>query len=247
MLVGNFIVDARTGDVMTWPNGERLPVPDGVKQFATKLVAQAQTRVLSRQEAQCVAWLTARETGGSTAPADVERLDLTDGELRFSVRYPLVQPSANAVIYFLMDWPPFAVVTSSDRRPIHSVELDGLLSQIRTAHGEVALSPLESVEVALRVPRIVEPVSSKCPPLVFADSGTSRLRFVGVEDACEHLPRSRRLIAAVDVLTGAVTDPRDQRVLDTPESIELARELLSRAGERRAAAKEETERVCRAR
>lgn len=101
------------------------------------------------------------------------------------------------------------------------------------------------MQVALRVPAIASRIPVKCPVLLSAECGTARKRFVTVEDTCEQYPRSLRTIAAVDVLTGAVTDPGTRKALDTPASIELGQKLLRQAGERLRAAKAEIEQSCR--
>lgn len=82
-------------------------------------------------------------------------------------------------------------------------------------------------------------------PALSADFGTACRRFVSVEDTCKPYPRDVDVVAAVNILTGAVTDPRNQKSLDTAESLALAKGLLRRSVERRDAAATEIDSICK--
>jgi len=115
-----------------------------------------------------------------------------------------------------------------------------------TARDEPELTSLQTLEVAMKVPSVAALFSEDCPPLLSADHGTARRRFVTAEKSCEQLPRDARLVAEVDVRTGSVTDPRTQKVLDSPESIALAQAMLAATRQRKAAAAADIERSCQA-
>jgi hypothetical protein len=244
-LIGNFTVDRLTGAVTYWNSAKPISEPPEMNALARKLVAKASARMLSQREAECVARQAGKAEWGPSEPMSVARADQGTGHsIRFVIRHPLVKLGATAESNVTVDTSALAVLEAANGPEIHSSQVDELLSRMRAVRAAPSLSIAEAIEVAIRVPSIVAQGSTKCS-LLAAGFGTATKRFVTVEDTCKDYPRSVLVIGAVDVRTGAVTEPRTQRVLDTPESIALARELLRRAGERQAATITEIDDTCR--
>jgi hypothetical protein len=212
--------------------------------LARRLVVQARARALSQEEAACVARQAARDEWGPDVPSSVVRNDPPGGpEILFVARHALVATGATAEWNVSVDTSSPAVLEVNGRT-IDSTGVAALLSRMRAVRASPSLSGAEALAVAVRVPSIVARISAKCS-LLSADFGTANRRFISLEDTCKEHPRELQVVGAVNVRTGAVTDPRTQKALDTPESVHLARELLHRAEARRAEVMAEIDRACR--
>jgi hypothetical protein len=243
--IGNFEVDRSTGAVTVWPSGQPIAEPKETAGLARTLVAQARDREISEWEAECLARLAARGESALADPLTVVRVNRnTEHEMVFSIRYPLAKPRSTAVRFISVDTSSFAVMDVGRGQGIHFRRVDELLSRLLEARESPSLSAAETIEVASAVPSIATQISSECSPQLSSDFGTSHIRFVEVQNACDPYPRASRVVAAVDSLTGVVTEPRTRKVLDTPESVGLVQILLARAKERQAAAKLEIEHIC---
>jgi hypothetical protein len=231
-LIGRFEVDRSTGSV---------PVPRepaDMRDLASSLVKHARSRALSEGEAECLA----RRAVSSAAPPGEElsvarRPGGADGQIHFAAKCRLTRLGPTAMWDVSVDTGAFAVLQGANGLRIHSPEVDGTASRMRAVRDPPSLSTIEAIEVAARVPSILAPLSAKCSLL--------SAEFVAVEDTCENYPRALRVLAAVDVLSGDVTDARTQRPLDTPQSAALAQELLRQASERQAMARAAVESACR--
>jgi hypothetical protein len=245
MLIDNFEVDRSTGAVTLWGSGQPIAEPTVTTDLARALVERARGRVLSQREAECVAREAAGGESGPATPPTVVRIGRNTGyEMWFSTQYPLTKPRATAAGLISVDTSSLAVLEGGNGQRIHSPRVDELLSRMRAVRESPSLSVAETIEVAARVPSIAARISSECSPQLSADFGTAHGRFVEVQNTCEPYPRISHVVGAVDFLTGAVTDPRTHKALDTPESVELAQTLLERAKGRQIAAKAEVERAC---
>jgi|SRR5580658_8782583 hypothetical protein len=243
--VGNFAVDRSTGAVSGWAAGQPVSEPPEMESLAAALAARARSRVLSQREAQCLARQAVRGAAGPGEPLSVNPgTGVADREAEFIAKYRTVQPALPTAWNIWVDTSSILVLENANGPSIHSLEIDELVSRMRAVRRSPSLSTLEAIDVAVQVPGILARIPDKCP-LLSADFGTASGRFIAVEDTCQSYPRAFRVLAAVDLLTGAVTDPRTRKTLDTPQSIALARRLLQQASERQAAAKTEIERLCR--
>lgn len=247
--IGNYAIDRVTGGLIEWASGHPASEPLEVQPIARSLAAKAKARTLSHAEAQCVARQAARDEVGLSSSLVVTQQKNKDrgSEVGFEIQSPLDSLHATAVWVIAVDvgWP--TVLEGLNGPRMNSTRVDELLFQMRTARTSPSLSAVEAMEIAVKVPSIAARLSGTCSKLLAADFGTSTKRFVTVEDTCQAYPRAAALIASVDILTGAVTEPKTQKVLDSPESIGLAQELLRRARERQQTAKAEIERACEVR
>jgi len=243
--IGAFVVDRSTGATTVWTSGEPVSEPPDMKALVSALVTQARARVLSEREAECLARQAVKGGVDPGEPLSVTRTSGGENRwLQFLAKYRLVKPGVAAAWNILVDTSSLVVLEGANGPSIHNSEIDELLTRMRTIRRSPSLSALEAIEVAVRVPSILARISAKCP-LLSADFGTANRRFVAVEDTCESYPRGFAVLGAVDLLTGAVTDPRTRKMLDTPQSIALAQGLLRQASKRQSAAKTEIERLCR--
>jgi hypothetical protein len=243
--IGDFQVDRSTGAVSVWPSGQPIPVPTEARTLAHAIAAQARSRALSEPEAECVAREAAKGAPGPNEFAAVARGDgRTDHEFEFLALYRLPQAGVTEVRHVLVNTSSLEVLGPDDM-PLHTPEVAAILSRLWAAREPALLSMGEAIAVALEVPSVLARVVGTCSPRLSAESGTANTRFIAVENTCAPYPRTIRTIAVVDILHGTVTEPQTQRVLDTPGSVALARELLARARERKAAVQADIQNLCK--
>lgn len=236
MLIGNFTVDRRTGVVSA---AYELPVS---RALAVSLLAHVRNRVLTQREAECLAKQAARDELNSDTPVSAQTNQTDDPKPMFTVTRQMAGPARATELFIEVDTRSMAVLTGDDSE-IHSPGVDKLVSQMRAIREAPSLTVAQAIEIAMQAPAIAARTSAKCSSLS-ADLGTSSRRFVDIENTCENSPREILAVAAVDIQTGAVTEPRTGKAMDTPESRKLAWELLSKAEERQSATRKQIEDAC---
>ena len=244
-LIGNFAVDRTTGKLLNWVSGKPEDSAPEVDGLARALVVQARARALSASEAECVARRVASDDLPIRDALTVVRRDWNPGRpVEFDIRHPLDTPSGMTEWTVAVD-AGVPAVFFGPYEAVPSVAVTELLSWLRETRVTPALSIPESIEVAAKVPGVTVLLPGSCSKLLASAFGTSRKRFITIEDTCQAYPRSLRVVAAVDVLTGNVTAPGTRMVMDSPASMALAQEFLRRAAVRIAEARANIERVCR--
>jgi hypothetical protein len=82
--------------------------------------------------------------------------------------------------------------------------------------------------VALRVPLILAKISGGCAKAEVAENNASADDvFIAINNRCPGGPDGVEVAAAVNVITGAVSNPRTQRPLQSREADQITREILS--------------------
>ena len=245
MLVGAFKVDRRSGAVDSWPSGLPIEEPPETRVLAGALVERAKARALTPRETECLARQVV--SGGLSVGESISVAPTNSGTdprvTQFVVRYGLARTGLSAIRNVWVDRGSIAVLESPNGPRIRSLSGVETAYRMRAVRSPASLSVAEVIEVVSQVPSISARISSRCS-LLSAESEAGHKRFITVDDTCQALPRAFRVIGVVDVLTGSVTDPRTHRVLDTPESIELARKLLQDASERLMTLKRQISAVC---
>jgi hypothetical protein len=242
--IGNFEVDRSSGAVDLWPSGQAIQEGQEATNKARQLLARAKARVLSVEEAQCLAREAAKADSGSAEVAIAQTNRVAGQPINFALKYPVSELRGTVVWSVSVNPRSLAVLDGSNGQMIGSTEVADLLARMRTIREPPALSIPEAIRVALEVPGVTAQISERCAPQISADPGVGSLRLIMVEDSCGGYPRISQVVTAVDTLTGKVTDPRNRSSLDTPASLKLAQELLRKADERQVALKKEVARAC---
>jgi hypothetical protein len=241
--ISNLAIDRVTGHLINWASGRLEIEPPELQALARALTREAKTRALSKSEAECVAMQAVRDQPIPGAGLSITWIDRNAADtihLRIEQRLDELRAT---VAWDLLVNTRYPAVLDSDYRRVNSSRADALLSQMQAARALPSLSPLDAIEVAAQVPSVAALLQGSCSRLA-ADYGTSQSRFITTENTCQTYPRSVSVVATVNVFTGAVTNPKTLKKLDSAESARLAEERLRRAGARRAAAKAEIEHTC---
>jgi hypothetical protein len=240
-----FLVNQTTGAVTQWPSGRSVAGTAEMLALTRTIVARAKARVLSEREAECLAREAVKD---SLVPPDaapiIEKKGREGMEILFLAHIAQPQPAAKDEWHISVDTRSLTI--SADGERIDSSAADALMDRIRIMREPPSLSLSQTIELARHVPRILARIETTCSAIVAADYGTANKRFVTIEAGCQPLPRGSIVVGIIDVLTGAITEPRTNKVLNTPETIQLGGEFLSRAKQRQAGAEKEIEKVCAA-
>jgi hypothetical protein len=238
-----FQVNRFSGVVTEWPSGHSVAGPSETAALTRTLVAGARARILSEHEAECLAREAVRD---SLIPREAEPMIEKKGregmEILFLVRVAQPQPAIKGEWRVSVDTGSLAIFADGER--IDASTADAVMDRMRTMREPLSISLPETIELARRVPSILSRIEATCSAVVAAEYGTANKRFVTLEDGCQPPPRSLIVLGIIDTLTGAITQPGTDKVLTTPETTQLAGEFLSRAGQRRAVAAKEIEKVC---
>lgn len=243
--IASYYLDRSTGTVTVWPSGEGVNVSAEAKSLARILVAQARARTLSEHEAQCVAREAGRDGSGLYATEVAVSEERNESHrIQYLVRYRVPSWDIRGAWHISLDTSTFEVTGPFDEG-IHSLRIGALLAKMRALREPIELSSGDAVAVALQVPSLRVRVRSMCGPELSAEFGSADTRYITLRDTCATLPRQDHVVAAVNILNGAVTDPKTGVSLDSPESLGLARDLLEVAQGRGTALRAEIDTLCR--
>jgi hypothetical protein len=244
-MIQNLDVDRATGAVMIWQSEKSLDESEQTKNLRRTLVAEARARALTVQDATCVAREVVRRQWGPDANLELLRRPAAkENEVEFSVQYLLLKPRALVPGRISIDTRFLSVRERSGGTLIHSLDVDELFSRMREVREPPYLSKFDVIRIVSEIPSFTADISRRCAVELSADEGTAHKRFITIEDTCDKYPRSSRVIAAVDLRTGMVTDPRSQKIMDNELSVSLAKELLSAHINRREDSKVKIEHTC---
>jgi hypothetical protein len=245
--VKNYAYDRSTGQLLDWASGQPTPeVPIDVQAITRTLLKVAKARALSETEARCVASsAAAEETAGKDTHLAIEPKGRPRGSM---VEFQVEQRTSGSkkiIGWTLMvDVSNAAVLDGSTGTVLNYASTNSLLSAMRTIREPSELTPLEAVDVAIRIPAIAAQLSGDCPPKIKSAYGTSVERFITIEDVCKDHPIYGRTIAAVNIANGLVTDIATRSPLSSPESTSMANELLRQHRDRRTRAQANIASVC---
>jgi len=244
-LIGNYEVNKRNGSTTTGFDS-LLPVLDSAGEaFAKQLVAQAQKRVLSLDEARCLAREAAKtlpELNDNSVKISVKLSDKTaslENTAAFIITDTSARPSANSGRMFKVHLDDAKIYVDGNDINITSPDIDSLVSKLFELRIPMWLTKKEIEKIILAVPEIADLVTNECIP--YANNESSSRSAAGI--SC----RSSITIADVYVnpQTGEITDSETAKPLDTPESRQIARQLFDQKSLRKNQLRKEIEAICK--
>jgi hypothetical protein len=196
---------------------------------ARDLVAAACRRLLSPEEARCLAIQAAKDSIGIQRDNGGLSVDTLEGgrpgEAHFIVTYHLRGQPAVSARSFIVDLESWQLWDAHTFTPFRSEGVGRLASMMASARSEPALSPEDILQIALRTPRVTSRLSTGCSGLVVGGEGTSAATYVGLR-GCPGSFGTSETSVAVDTHTGVVTDPRTGKQVDAPDATRLAADLV---------------------
>ncbi len=245
MLIGNYLVNRRTGAATT--TGDlRVPVdtPEG-SGFARQLIGQARGRVLSAKESACLALEAARSFpgwGGTDAHVSVEPFGGASlGEMRFTaLRRSTARPVQSGRVLSVNPAAP-RVRDDETGLDVMSGEVGSLISKLVAERAPLLFTDEDAISIAMLVPRVAAQVRAGCR---LSAGGAERSSQALVGLSCGGKLLGDPAMIAVDLQSGRVTDAGTGNVLESPEAARLARQLLGNLERRRFELRKEVDGVC---
>ena len=246
-LLDSYTVNRRTGAVTTWGDNPRNVLDADGRTLAAQLVRNARQRILTNEEAQCMAGAGAKALPGwSGAEVTVSvktfgNLDAVESTQLFLATYRSSSPPLETGRMLTVFLAEPRVRDDSTGMNVMSAGIGDLISRIVEIRQPAWLRPDEAARVAQVVLRITASLRDGCR---LTGGGTFYSEAIPIVVSCQDVavPESQVL---VNLRTGAVTDPNTGQSLESPESVRVARELLAQAQRRRDERQKEIESVCR--
>ena len=124
---------------------------------------------------------------------------------------------------------------------IASSGLGGLASKMIELRAPLWLNEVDAASIALRIPRMLQALQTGCK-IYTGGAFHSSDSIVGI--SCQDERPENSPSVAIDLRTGAVTDPRTGTAIGTPEAARLASKLLAVRLERRTELRTELDSAC---
>ncbi len=246
MLIGNYAVNRRTGKVTKFgDNPESIADAQG-KVLATQLVREAQKRILSIPEAQCLALEAAKAlpgwdvSGAAVSVKQFSKLDTLENTMHFTATRVSSTPpveSGRMLTVFLDEARVRDDETGAD---VMSAGVGLLGSKLLALRDPAWLNDQEAASIALAVPQIAGNLRDGCK-LYAGGASYSHGALMGVACKDATIVNSNVL---VNLQTGAVTDPASGKSLDSAESRKVAERLLNEKMARRSELQKDVEAAC---
>jgi hypothetical protein len=246
MLINNYTVDRRTGDVTLWGDNP-LPVADQTGQaFARQLVLQARKRILTTREARCLALEAARSLpnwSGSDAAISVELLGKAEYDrVEFSVQHRSSVRPSDSGRGLSVNLRTARVRDDETGRQMMSAGLGALTSKILERRAPIWLSDEDAISIAFQIPSVAAGVRGGCR--LWA-GGAFRSEETQVGLSCGGRQAEGATVVAVNLRTGKTIDANTGKSLESVEATRLARQILDKLEQRRSELRKELDSVCR--
>ena len=247
MLIGNYQVNRRTGLVTLWGD-EPQPVASAEGQLlAAQLVAQARRRIISTEEARCLAAEGARSlpgwegADGTTGVRPFGQVNEMETTIQFTAtRHSNISPTESGRM-LTINLASALVRDDQTGLNIMSGGLGALTNKLLGLRSPLLLSDEDSLVVALLIPRVATNLRGGCR-LSTGGAFYSQQSLLGVSCGGKNIRDSNIL---VDLRNGEVVDPQTGGSLSTPESTRAARDMLDHAKEHRSELEREVGKACR--
>jgi hypothetical protein len=244
-LVSDYYVSRSTGAV-TEGESRRIDTAE-IRSARVRLLAVSRGRELSQQDASCLA-IVAFESELAGADRSVSARPLTregQPEMEYLVSGFAPGPRIWVSRYFTVDRGNGLVRDDYFGTVSFSGGLGALTSKMLDARDPLLLSPREAAEIALATPYVSAKMADSCIALVSDGQGFAEESLIGISSTC---PVKAGLLGfvAVNLRTGAVSDPKTHESLSSTESDRTAGRLLDLAARRRLQEQNEVEAACQA-
>jgi len=244
-LVGNYQVNKRNGEVITgWDNP--LPVLDiDGEAFAKQIVAQAQERILSLDEAKCLVKEAAKnlpELKKSSTEISIKLSENTissDNLATFIITDNSNTPHNGKERKFNINLDEVKIYENDSDISVVSPGIDNLVSKLLGLRAPMLLIEREIKDVIIAIPEIANLLTDEC--VLYARNESLNRSIAGV--GCNSSVSIKTVY--INPQTGEVTDPETGKSLDTPESKKLARLFFDQKLLNKSQLEKEIEVVCR--
>jgi len=243
-LINNYSVNRRTGAV-TLSGDNPLRVSDRAGEaFARQLVAQARTRVLSNDEARCVALEAAKALpgwGDADAAVSVEMLGKVErGQLHFSAKRRSLTRPADSGQSLSVDLGLASIRDDETGWNLFSGSLGALRAKMLALREPPWLTDEDAISIVQQIPA----VASGARGCRLWAGGAFWSDEVQVGLSCEGKQAVGRTVVAVNLRTGQTNDADTGKTLESAESIRVARELLAERERRKLDLQKEVNAAC---
>ena len=228
-LINNYVVDRMSG-VVTEGDNPRDVSTAAMKRLADGLFARADQRFLSFEEAKCLAVEAAHAAIGpelKTVKMDVQKGGpqiLTRARFLVTYTFPIRSFSRRR---FIVDTTTAVVQDEDTGAQVLSGGLADLTAKMLALHLPQLLTPEDALQIASQVPSLAAKIADgKCG--LAADDGTANDVYIWLTGNCQGKPGANGPALAVNMVTGAITDPRSGKPIASPQGEEAAKRLLSK-------------------
>lgn len=225
-LINNYEVDLQTGAIVQLETKQSIKAPEAAA-LAKVLLKQAEARVLSPDEARCLALEAAKSLPGwGGAGHDVSVEPFGAFSVWFHARLRTQDPPMVTSRSLTVDRSTAIVHDDQTGMNIMSPGLASLASKMLALHLPSLLSEADAVKIAEQIPEVRAQAQKPCS--VFSVGGPLSWEeiLVGVQSHCEGAPEASTVLVAVNPETGNVTDPKNQKHFGSPAAARTARERL---------------------
>jgi hypothetical protein len=249
MLVNNYTVNRRTGETTSWGDFPKPVLDSEGEAFAKQIVAQAQKRILSLDEARCLAMEAAKALpgwNGADATVSVKQFNKVNTlEQQAYFIATLVSPSGplelgRMLTVFLTEARVRDDETGMD---LVSAGVSNLASKLIELRSPAWLSDQDVASIAIVIPRIATNLRDGCKVNAGGLPSYSHETTAGV--SCKDVP-IRESSILINLQTGMVTDPDTGKSLNTAESEKIARQGLDEKNAHRIKLQKEVNDSCMA-
>jgi hypothetical protein len=232
LLVNNYTVDRKTGTVTLGTSKSVVSTPE-IRSRSRAILGAATARLLSVTECRCMAIEAAKTGSGPDTEGNLPSITQLPASDNVWQGFEAVvnrgtDRRASARLYYVSR----ETGTVWEEQPgseVVSAGLGALRSRILALREKPALSLEDVLAVALRVPAISTRLSERCATLEASDTNTfGDEAYLIIRNGCPGAGDSDEVAAAVNVLTGAVSNPRTGAALQAPGAGRLANETVSR-------------------
>lgn len=245
MLLNDYNVDRRTGEVTLFGDDPRpVASPEG-KALADRLVRQARARALSGAEAGCLAREAANGVPGwkdAKASITVKPFPVplkVPGALYFMAGRSDTDRPIESGRMLTVDLSTARVRNDYTGQDIISEGLGRLASKIVALRAPRLLSDEDALSIALLIPSVAARLKPGC---LLKNGGVSRSReaIIGLE--CEGRDVGQAI--SVDLLTGQAKEANSGKILESSKAKEAARSLLDKFDEQQSQLRKEVDAAC---
>jgi hypothetical protein len=231
MLIGNYTVDRKTGMVTNLGSQTVISTP-AMRERAKVFVDLAGSRLLSESECRCLAVKSAKAGfSGSAQAFSFSVSDLTSiSATRLSFVVSAIDEKAQESINtrFSVSRETGSVMDDDTATEVLSPDVAALRAKMLSQRTAPALSLLDALNVALRVPAIRAKLSPACAQAEVSGNDTANGVLIVINRQCPGAFGQAEWVASVNVLTGVISDPRTGARIPSPEADQIAQEIFSR-------------------
>jgi hypothetical protein len=245
-LIANYTLNRRSGEARAAENLGKVLTLKG-ESLARKLARSAGDRILSLNEAKCLASAAAKSLPGwndADSSLSIRQVASAIALVRFDVSHLNAGGDTTSTHGFTVDRTTTQVVDEESGFIAMSAEIGSLTARLIAVRKPLLLSEVEAVEVARQIPTI----AAKGPGACVQSGGPLSLDriFIAVGDRCQGgSPAGNIILVAVDPSNGEVTD-KERRPIKSSSATRVASELLAKLAAERTALRGALDVLCRA-